>query len=137
MSLKAFLCRLTDDGKQTLGELRLYDGLTMLFSCKTLEPPWKNNRPKMSCIPVGAYKVTPRTSDKFKQHFLINGTSPREFVLVHAGNYFDDTIGCVLVGRDHTDLNRDGEPDVTFSRVTLDMLIAAVNGRSFTLVIAA
>lgn len=64
--MEVFIKRLTDDGTQTLGELAVNDlnGVT-LFSCKTLELPYKGNAKRVSCIPTGAYKVKKRKSLKY------------------------------------------------------------------------
>lgn len=134
--LKAFLTRLRDDGRQTLGVLRIYDDLDKLFECKTLEPAWKNNQPKESCIPTGKYIVTPRTSPKFGNHYHILNVPGRDWVLFHAGNFRESTEGCVLVGKDFGDLNKDGRPDLLFSRVILDHLLNVVGNRQFSLVIS-
>src|ERR1035441_6260159 len=34
------------------------------LACVTLEPPWKNNQPKVSCIPVGVYQVVITRSEE-------------------------------------------------------------------------
>lgn len=39
------------DSKQSLGELSVNENGVSLFSCKTLELPWKENRQQISCIP--------------------------------------------------------------------------------------
>jgi hypothetical protein len=63
----------SDDGTQTLGELAINDfnGVT-LFSCKTLELPFKDNLKRKSCIPKAAYKVKKRHSLKYGNHFSIS-----------------------------------------------------------------
>jgi hypothetical protein len=133
--LKAFLTRLSDNGKQTLGVLRIYDDTDKVFECKTLEPAWLNNKPRVSCIPIGNYTVSFRQSPKFGSCYIINHTSPREFVLFHAGNFRSNTEGCICVGRDFGDLNMDGTPDLVSSRVTMDLMLQVVGERDFALVI--
>lgn len=134
--IKAFLTRLRDDGRQTLGVLRLYDDLDKLFECKTIEPAWINNAPKESCIPCGKYMVSPRVSPKFGDHFQILDVPGRSWVLFHKGNFREDTEGCVLVGKDFGDLNKDGRPDLLFSRVIMDQMLNVVGTRSFSLAVA-
>lgn len=136
MSLKAFLTRLRDDGRQTLGALRIYDDIDKIFECVTLEPAWKNNQPRESCIPTGTYQVVPRESPKFGNHFWIRNVPGREWVLFHAGNFRESTEGCVLVGKEFGDINKDGRPDLVFSRVILGHMLQVVNGRQFSLVIS-
>lgn len=133
--LKAFLCRLTDNGKQTLGELRVFNGTQQVFNCKTLEPAWLNNKPRISCIPAGKYTVSFRVSPKFGSCYIINHTSPREFILFHAGNFRSNTEGCICVGRDFGDLNMDATPDLVSSRVTMDLMLQVIGESDFSLVI--
>ena len=66
---------------------------------QTLEDPWRNNQPNVSCIPLGTYPVTL----SFSQHFgrlmpEIQNVPGREFIRIHGGNTTADTHGCVLVG---------------------------------------
>lgn len=107
---------------QTLGVLELFEGDKKIFECKTLELPWRNNKIKQSCIPVGNYDVVPRTSPKFGEHFHVLKTEPRTWILFHAGNYYTQIEGCILVGKTLSDINGDGELDVTSSKVTLKAL---------------
>jgi hypothetical protein len=47
----------------------------------------------------------------------------RSEILIHAGNYVSDTLGCILVGRQYTDLDGDGLTDITRSQATLAELV--------------
>ena len=40
--------------------------------CFTIELPWKNNEPRVSCIPEGRYQLTERESLKYGRHLLVN-----------------------------------------------------------------
>lgn len=109
---------------QTLGRLFvLDDGYRSIYDCDTLELPWKNNAVRKSRIPVGTYKVVKRTSPKFGLHFHLTDTPGRQFILIHAGNTFKDIEGCILVGKDLKDIDRDGNLDVIKSKETLSDLI--------------
>jgi hypothetical protein len=46
----------------------------------------------------------------------------RTYILIHAGNLYTHTLGCILVGEDFLDINDDGYPDVTNSGATLQKL---------------
>ena len=124
--MRALLIRLEDDGKQTLGELRIYEGTELLFYCKTLELPYRDNKKNVSCIPKGSYLVTKRMDlrSKFKyEHLHIKHVVNRKYILIHVGNFFDDIEGCVLVGAGFYDIDKDGLRDVYSSTVTFENLM--------------
>ena len=131
---KAVIIREPSSLKQTLGELTLYKNERKIFSCKTLELPWKNNTKQESCIPTGKYNVIPRESAKYKKHYHVQDVTGRSWILIHPGNYYHQLLGCILVGNAHVDIDKDGYKDVTSARITLDKLLElAPNG--FELVI--
>lgn len=71
--------------------------------CFTLEEPWKDNEPQVSCIPVGIYKVVRHGWEKdttvhFKNVWRLLDVPGRQAILIHAGNTTEDTKGCILVG---------------------------------------
>jgi len=131
--MKATLIRLDDNTeKQSLGRLYLHNGLVKIFDCCTLELPDKSNQNNISRIPPGHYVVTPRWSKKFKNHFHVLDVKGRSHILIHAGNFYTQIEGCILVGTSFTDINNDGEKDVIWSGHTLKKLLQiAPNG--FTL----
>lgn len=120
MSLeKVTLERFKHQDKQTLGILYLKNGITL----KTLELDWQNNDKQQSCIPIGAYKVVPRTSKKYGKHFHVTDVPNRDMILFHSGNYHTHTLGCILVGLKHSDVNKDGYLDVTQSKDAMKVLL--------------
>lgn len=121
--MQAVIHRRHFEQKQTLGELRLEKNGKTIFECKTLELPWLNNQVRKSCIPAGKYQVVTRFSPKFRNHFHILDVPGRTWILIHAGNYYTDILGCVLVGERHLDINGDGFRDVTNSKNTLNKLL--------------
>jgi hypothetical protein len=129
---KLIIKRFNDNGKQTQGRAILFDCDKQVLDFVTLEPPWLQNAIGKSCIPAGVYTVKPRQSPKYGNHFIIEGTSPREWVLFHVGNYIGsknpktgtpDSIGCILVGNAFVDLNRDGLLDISASGRTMQKLL--------------
>ena len=129
---KLLIKRFKDDGKQTQGRASLFNGHEKQLDFVTLEPPWLNNAIGKSCIPAGTYTVKQRWSPKYGNHFIIEGTSPREWVLFHVGNYIGsknpktgtpDSTGCILVGNAFVDLNRDGLLDISASGLTMQKLL--------------
>lgn len=110
--------------KQTIGRAFVLDGEKFsLYDCHTLELPWKENQRSVSCIPDGDYTVKKRKSAKFAHHFHLTDVEGRSWILIHAGNFYTNTDGCVLVGLDLSDINSDGLIDVTHSRDALADLL--------------
>lgn len=121
--MKVVINRLVDTGKSTLGKLTIHDDIKECFSCKTLELSWKENKRNVSCIPRGEYLVTTRFSARHGEHFLVNDVDDRDYVLIHSANYHHQLRGCVAVGKNYADIDKDGELDVTSSRDTMDRLL--------------
>lgn len=102
------LIRLTaSPDRPQLGVLRV-DGVPQLC---TLELPYKDNRPKESCIPEGQYlclEVNKRVTTgglKIPTTFEVVNVPNRAGILFHVGNTAKDTQGCILVGQRHGVLN--------------------------------
>lgn len=117
--MKALLTRKEMENKQTLGDLEISESENTIFSCKTIELPWLNNQRNISCIPVGTYTVVKRTSEKYGTHFQVLNVPDRSMILIHAGNYYTQTQGCILVGTGYQDINQDNVRDVVESKKTL------------------
>jgi hypothetical protein len=62
----------------------------------TLENPWLENKPQVSCIPFGTYACRRVQSPRFGNTFEVTGVPGRSHILFHAGNTEADTLGCVL-----------------------------------------
>jgi hypothetical protein len=99
----------------TFGVLRVGD-----LVLETLERPWIENPAgpggvrRESCVPDGKYDLIPHSSQTFPDTYaLINRTlgvyyQPfeipqgqrwgRSAILIHAGNFVSDVIGCIAVG---------------------------------------
>ena len=113
----------------TIGTLYLHeeDGREIEL-CKTLELPWMENKRRISCIPTGTYDITKHIGSNYPtekdiekgiNHVLrLKNVPDRGGILVHPGNYPQDTVGCILVGRDSVNQNM-----VTSSRETLKELL--------------
>ena len=72
----------------------LYNGAQLV--CRTIELPWKNNEPRVSCIPEGRYELKKRFSRKYKIHLQVKDVRGRSFILVHPANdALKELNGCV------------------------------------------
>lgn len=78
--------------------------------CYTLELPWRDNAPGLSCIPEGGYRVEylPRSaSGKYHDVYHVTDVPGRSGILIHTGNFAGvrdmgmrcDVLGCILPGR--------------------------------------
>lgn len=96
----------------------------IVFECVTLERPWKDNKPYISCIP-------PKPGDKAKYKLDVLEKSPafdyphlellnvpnRTFIKVHIANFVNELHGCIAVGKEY----KDGM--ITDSRNTMEELM--------------
>ena len=123
------LKRTVYESKQTLGEIE-----TIFGKVYTLELPELNNQKKISCIPRGVYDVKIRYSEKFGQHFHIQDVPNRDYILMHSGNFYTSTNGCIIAGMGVADINNDGFKDVTNSKSAMSKLLNTYP-LGFTLVI--
>lgn len=117
------IARLRQDDKQTLGRFYLFNGLDVVFSCCVLELPNRCNQKSISRINARKYLVKRRWSKKYGHHYIICDVEGREYILIHFGNYYKDTEGCLLFGNSFGDINKDGYMDVTSSKKTMERMI--------------
>lgn len=111
------LARDTDTGVLTLGILSVNGK-----KWHSMERPWipdpggaLGGKKYESCVPLGTYRVRPRTDEKFGKHFILSnpsngvyenesdipaGQSGRSLCLIHPGNYVHDVLGCICIGKD-------------------------------------
>jgi hypothetical protein len=126
--MKAKLTR-TYQGSNTLGQLDVWSNpneqgeQTIVETLYTLELPWLDNKRGESCIPVGTYKLKRHTSPKFGKCFWLQDVPNRSEILIHPANYTRQLRGCIAVGLDHADIDKDGELDTTSSRKAMQELL--------------
>jgi hypothetical protein len=127
--MEMFLIRSEFFDDATLGNLFVMDGAKILFQCKTLEPGWKNNAKRVSCIPSGKYEMKFEYSSRFLQKLweLKNVMGGSE-IKIHTANYAFELKVCIAVGEYHTILNGEGITDVSASMTTLEKLHKVTEG---------
>ncbi len=110
--MKLRLVRYAYTPTETEGFLYLHDGTRL----STLERPWRSDAPGgvpfESCVPDGTYSLVPHTRRNDDAVFALwnpdlhvyytdeerSGRPGRYLILIHAGNFVDDGVGCVLPG---------------------------------------
>lgn len=112
--------------KETLSSFYLYDGDTIIFNGKGLEPRDANNKKGISCILEDTYDAWVELSSPKHDypHIRLEDKHGRESVLWHGGNFYTDSEACYLPGSEFGDRNKDGVLDVLNSRKTLEKLLA-------------
>jgi hypothetical protein len=70
-----------------------------IYSCFTVEPPWRNNKPNESCVPVGRYKIVWEYSNKFGRNLWeLKGVPGRDETKLHVANRARELQGCMGPG---------------------------------------
>jgi hypothetical protein len=65
----------------------------------TIEKPWKDNQPYVSCIPEGYYRLGRRNSPRFGPNvWEVLEVPNRTHILLHVANTADDVVGCIGFG---------------------------------------
>ena len=111
------------------------------FTCFTLELPWKDNTPNISCIPKGEYEVGIRTSPRYGKIYHVREVENRSWILIHSGNFAGDESkgykthvkGCILLGKYHGIL--ENQRAVLCSRPTIRSFMDHLDLQSFHLII--
>lgn len=95
-----WLERHAQNNKLTKGTLYTDSGREL----QTLERPWLNNLPFVSCIPNGAYKISPWASPAHGPCYILEGegvghtSGKRTHILFHVANYVHQLEGCIALG---------------------------------------
>jgi len=87
--------RIISDDDQTLGFISTGD-----WSAYTVEPPWKNNEPYISCIPPGKYHAFVRKDGKNGKCIELRDVPGRTHIQIHVANWAWQLQGCIGVGYD-------------------------------------
>lgn len=116
--------------EQTLGVCYVKDECdNIIFKSESIERGWKDNERRISCIPAGTYKVRLEHSNRFKKDlYEIYGVDGRSECKFHSANYARQLNGCIALGNKRTDIDGDGNKDVTSSRVTMARFHKAMDG---------
>ena len=123
----------TDYAEQgTRGILTLPHG----WACFTIELPWRDNEPYVSCVPEGDYPlrlrrsgVVERTTDgEFFTGWEVAGVPGRSYIMIHVANYPPHLEGCIGPGQN--ELLLEGYPAVGNSLAAFRRLMAELEGET-------
>jgi len=97
----------------------------------SLERGWRNNEKNISCVPEGKYDLKLEWSPRFKKDLWeLYGVPNRSEIKFHVANYWKELNGCIALGMKHKDINGDGDPDITSSRITMNNFHNIMSGMS-------
>ena len=79
----------------TFGRLLFPSGISLY----TVERPWINNAPRISCIPEGEYSLVPKQFFRggYQTYELVE-VPGRSHILIHIANWPHEVEGCIGVG---------------------------------------
>lgn len=140
--MNATLQRISDSGTETLGIFTVIKPDGSLFTAHSLERPWRDNLPEVSCIPVGEYKCVYTRSNRLSKltgreyyTYEVLDVPDRSGIRIHSANYFNQLLGCIALGNDLKDINFDGQQDIVHSGLTVKEMERLMNYEPFKLTI--
>jgi len=123
------IIRTVHQSAQTLGNLLVIDGTDLLFQCRTLELPWKDNQTATSCAPAGTYPVVLEYSPAFGTHLWeLKDVPGRSEIKIHPANFARQLRGCIALGDQHVFIDKDQFKDIINSRKTVDQFHKVMAG---------
>ena len=122
--MKIVITRKVFNRQCVFGHLQIIDSTGVcLYQCCTLELPDLNNKPRVSCIPVGVYAGMAHKSPKNGLCIQLSHVPNRSFIQIHAGNTVADTLGCILVGEGYRMFNPEHAYTLINSRSALNTIL--------------
>jgi len=119
------LVRLTKDPDIPTYGVLINEGIPYAL---TLERPWLDNMPNVSCIPCGIYKAIRHVSPRFGETFLLQDVPRRSEILFHTGNISYHSSGCILVGESFNYVM--GQQGITASKEGFKEFLSILEGRN-------
>lgn len=114
--------RVEESYRGTLGIVTICDKAF----CVCLEPPDARNQRNISNIPDSQYTCKRVESPRFGETFEVINVPGRSHVLFHAGNFVNDTAGCIILAQHFGKLY--GERSVLNSGATFKKFMEGVKG---------
>ncbi len=150
---QAILDRTESCDEGTFGWLRVLNELTgdEVFACATVELPWRDNKPMLSCIPAGVYEFRWRTnSPKNGACYEAVKVPGRSNIQIHGANLAGDVAlgyvkqldGCIAPGTAVVTFRGGAKPaghrdqrGISASKSTVGALVAVLDKEPFILTI--
>lgn len=113
----------------------------------SLELPWRDNKPNISCIPVGEYFVSLRYSPHFhRELYHLHNVKDRSYILIHPANLAGDVSkgwqsqlqGCITIGKRVGKIrNKFGKMQraIISSGIAINEFYSIMQNRDFNLII--
>jgi hypothetical protein len=99
--------------------------------CFTVERPWLNNAPNISCIPAASYPIkwvdTQTAGNRHGRGLGVENVPERSLIRIHVANTASEVEGCIGVGMERADFP-DGK-GVGNSRRALRKLMDRLEGQ--------
>lgn len=124
--IRVLIERQPDNGIETIGDFFIYENDSQIFTCKSLELPFKGNKRGESCIPADTYeceKLLKSESIPYP-HIAIKNVPNRDGIKIHKITYVKNLRGCIGVGMSLADFNKDGVDDIAYSTVALEKILS-------------
>lgn len=110
------LTRFAHLSEGTLGKIQFSNGLALY----SIERPWLDNQPFVSCIPSGIYELEYDMTGRIKEVPRLRDTFPRTQINIHIANFARELQGCIAPGMDWSIENK--IPRVIESRKAMNLL---------------
>jgi hypothetical protein len=119
------------DHRQSLGSFYVLDGCDVVFKSESIERGWVNNENMVSCFPEGTYEIVLEYSSRFKKSLWeIKAIKGRSECKIHAANFARQLNGCIALGKNRADIDKDGFMDVTSSGDTMKLFHKAMGNQT-------
>ena len=141
------ICTLQRITTGDVGTFGTFEARELHFSCVTLELPDRQNRPMISRIPAGEYRVEWNHSKRFKRDlYRVQDVPGRVGILIHPANFAGDEScdwdcelsGCIALGRVRSVLSnceKKLQPCILDSRAVVGAFEALAQRRPLRLII--
>lgn len=130
--MRVEIIRHTQDKNQTLGVCTVFDDKNNpVFTAISLERGWRNNESNVSCVPEGTYPVVLEYSPRFKQDLWeLKEVPNRTECKFHSSNFWHQLNGCIALGVQAIDINKDQYKDVTRSKISMGLFHEVLRGQT-------